>query len=191
MQVLPVFGIHQFRSLVIALMFEILSGSAMCQTRSLQISTQDTELREQYEDRVAQMFESIRQDSGLPHLARIRRRHDLEQLVCTAAVNDANPSGNVAAELMYRTSDPRSPTKELEQIARFKDLEENPMPPWTRYAVPAWPATDTKSKRLVWWVGIGIYWSAFFEWFDNNLTDDRPYRNDWKKLVTSACRDVR
>jgi hypothetical protein len=29
--------------------------------------------------------------------------------------------------------------------------------------------------------------SAFWEFFDNNFTDDRPYRNGWKTLVTSQC----
>ncbi len=97
--------------------------------------------------------------------------------------------GNFPAALMYRTFDPGSVTEELQQIARFKDLSESE--PSARYAVAVWPETYNETKQRVYWVGIKIYDSAFWEFVDNNLTDDRPYRNDWKKLVAAPCREVR
>jgi hypothetical protein len=182
---------HRFNGLIVALMLGIFTGPARCQSGSPQIAPNDAKLRKQYEARIAQIFESIRRDGGLPKLARIHRRHDLEQLVCTAAVTGANPSGNFPAALIYRTPDPEPTTKDLEQIARFKDLQENPTPPWTRYSVAVWPAIDSESRQRIWWVGISIYTSALMEWVDNNLADDRPYRNDWKKFVAPDCRDTR
>jgi hypothetical protein len=173
-------------------MLALLTGSARCQSGTPQIAGNDAKLRQEYEGRVAQIFESIRRDNGLPKFSRINHRHDLEQLVCTAALNDVSPwDHNFPAASMYKTSDPQSTTKELEQIARFKDLEENPTPPSTRYAVAIWPAIDHESKQRVWWVGISIYASALMEWVDNNLTDDRPFRNDWRKLVAAPCLEVR
>ena len=88
---------------------------------------------------------------------------------------------------MYRTADPQSPADDLKAIANFKDIEENPIPPWTRYAIAVWPTED----RSAWWVGAGIYWSAMSEWFDNNLTDNKPYRNQWKDLVAPGCRSIK
>jgi hypothetical protein len=182
---------HRFHCMIVTSMFALLAGSARCQSGP-QIAPNDGKLRQQYEGRVAQIFESIRRDNGLPKFSRINHRHDLEQLVCTAAVNDASPWGhNFPAVSMYKTSEPQSTTKELEQIARFRDLEENPTPPWTRYAVAVWAGIDNETKQRVYWVGIKIYPSTLMEFVDNNLTDDRPYRNDWKKLVAAPCRDVR
>lgn len=193
MQLLTALGTHCLPgSGVVVLILGIVAGSARCQSGIPQIATKDANLRQQYEARVGQIFESIRRDNGLPKFSRINHRHDLEQLVCTAAVNHASPLGhNFPATAMYKTSEPQSTTKELEQIARFKDLEENPTPPWTRYAVAVWPAIDHDSKQRVWWVGISIYASALMEWVDNNLTDDRAFRNDWRKLVAAPCLDVR
>ncbi len=94
MQILARLGIHRVHGLrPVALTFAIFAGFALCQSGPPQITVLDTKLRQQYEGRVAHMFESIRKDNGLPKLARISHRHDLEQLVCTAALNDANPWG--------------------------------------------------------------------------------------------------
>ncbi len=177
--------------LVALALFGAFTGSALCQSGPAQFAANDAKLRKQYEGRVAQMFESIRKDAGLPRFARIRHRPDLEQLVCTAAATDTSPlRRNFPALLMYRTSEPGSATKELQDIARFKDILEDRASQWTRYAAAVWPAHDNQSKDPIWWVGIGIYESAMWEWIDNNLTDDRPYRNQWKDLVATPCRNV-
>jgi hypothetical protein len=190
MQGLGALGAHRFHGLVVTSMFAVLTASATCQS-SPQITASDAKLRQQYEGRVAQIFESIRRDNGLPMFSKISHRHDLEQLVCTAAVNDTSPwNYNSPGELMYKTSEPQTVTKELKSIARFQDLAGS-LPPSTRYAVAVWPGIDNETKQRVYWVGIEIYPSALMEFGDNNLTDDRPYRNDWKKLVATPCRDVR
>ena len=89
---------------------------------------------------------------------------------------------------MYRTSDPTSMTEELKSIARYNQVE---TPPNSRYAVAIWPGTDKETGRRIYWVGVEIYSSAFYEFIDNTFTDNRPYRNRWKEIVAPACRDVR
>jgi hypothetical protein len=149
----------------------------------------DPKVFEKHELHVAQNFESIRRKNGLPKLSRINRRHGLDQLVCTAALNDANPSGhNFPAALMYKTPDPASVTEELKAIAQFNQVE---TPPNSRYAVAIWPGTDKESGRRIYWVGVEIYMSAVYEFIDNTFTDNRPYRNQWKEKVAAPCRDVR
>jgi hypothetical protein len=149
----------------------------------------DPRIFERHERQVAQTFESIRRENDLPKLSRITHRQELDQLVCTAALNDANPSGqNSPAALMYKTSDPAAVTEELKSIARFSQVE---TPPNSRYAVAIWPRTDKETGQRIYWVGVEIYTSAFYEFIDNTFTDNRPYRNEWKKKVAPSCRDVR
>ena len=158
------------------------------------IALHPTEVRnpkilEKYERQIALTFESIRQENNLPKLSRIAHRQDLDQLVCTAALNDANPSGqNFPAALMYKTSDPASVNEELKSIARYNQVE---TPPNSRFAVAIWPGIEKETGRLVYWVGVKVYTSAFYEFIDNTFTDNRSYRNDWKKIVAPPCRDVR
>jgi hypothetical protein len=142
-----------------------------------------------YERQIAQTFESLRRENNLPKLSRITRRQELDQLVCTAALNGANPSGqNFPAKLMYKTSDPASVNEQLKSIAQYNQLE---TPPNSRYAVAIWPGTDKDTGRRIYWVGVEIYTSAFYEFIDNTFTDNRPYRNKWKEMVTPPCRDIR
>lgn len=144
---------------------------------------------EKYERQMAQTFESIRHQNNLPKLSRITHRQDLDQLVCTAALNDANPSGqNFPAALMYKTSDPASVTEELKSIARYNQVE---TPPNSRFAVAIWPGIEKETGRHVYWIGVQIYTSAFYEFIDNTFTDNRSYRNEWKKMVAPPCRDVK
>jgi hypothetical protein len=162
----------------------------------LRVSAQDTitpardpKIFDKYESQIAQTFESLRHENNLPKLSRITHRQDLDQLVCTAALNDANPRRhNSPAALMYKTSDPESVTEEMKSIARFNQVE---TPPNSRFAVAVWPGIEKQTGRHIYWVGVQIYPSAFFEFIDNTFTDNRSYRNDWKKLVAPSCRDVR
>jgi hypothetical protein len=149
----------------------------------------DSKIFEKYERQIAQHFESIRHENKLPKLSRIAHRQDLDQLVCTAALNDANPSGqNFPAALMYKTPDPESVTEELKSIARYNQVE---TPPNSRFAVAIWPGIEKETGRRIYWVGVEIYTSAFYEFVDNTFTDNRSYRNEWKKIVAPPCRDVR
>jgi len=92
------------------------------------------------------------------------------------------------AALMYKTSDPASVTKEFKSVALFHQVE---TPPTSRYAVAVWPGLDTETGRRIYWVGVEIYTSAFYEFIDRTFTDDRFSWGEWKKLVDPTCRDVR
>ena len=175
---------------VALLLQSLLSANAQDSVAPRPTEVRDPKIFERYERQLAQSFESIRRDNALPKLARITHRQELDQLVCTAALNDANPSGqNFPANLMYKTSDPTSVPDELKSIARYKDLLEPSID--SRYAVSIWPGTDKETGRHIYWVGVEIYPSAFWEFIDNNFTDDRSYRNQWKKMVAPPCRNVR
>jgi hypothetical protein len=178
------------RAVRIALpMLALFIANAQDSTAPRTTEVRDPKIFERYEGQVAQTLESIRRENDLPKLSRIARRQQLDQQVCTAALNDANPNGhNFPAALMYRTSDPTSMTEELKSIARYNQVE---TPPNSRYAVAIWPGTDKETGRRIYWVGVEIYSSAFYEFIDNTFTDNRPYRNRWKEIVAPACRDVR
>jgi hypothetical protein len=174
---------------VAALSLLLLSANAQEPGAPRTAPLRDPKMFEGYERQLAQTFESLRRENNLPKLSRITRRRELDQLVCTAALTEANPNGhNLPASLMYKTSDPTSVTDELKSIARFKDLADPSMD--SRYAVSVWPGTDKVTGRLVYWVGVEIYMSAFFEFIDNAFTDNRSYRNQWKELVAPSCRDI-
>jgi hypothetical protein len=174
---------------VALLLLLLLSAYAQESSAPRTTALRDPKVFEGYERQLAQTFESLRRENNLPKLSRITRRQELDQLVCTAALNDANPSGqNFPAKLMYKTSDPASRNEELKSIARYNQLE---TPPNSRYALAIWPGTDKDTGRRIYWVGVEIYTSAFFEFIDNTFTDNRPYRIQWKELVAPSCRDVR
>jgi hypothetical protein len=157
--------------------------------RSDPVESRDSKIFKKYEDQVAQIFESSRRANALPKLSRITHRQKLDQLVCTAALEDANPEGrNRPTHLMYKTPDPASVTLELKSIARYKDLDE---PSSNRYAVSIWPGTDKETGQRIYWVGVAIYPSAYYEFIDSNLTDDRFDRNEWKKMVAPHCRNIK
>jgi hypothetical protein len=171
------------------LLLSLLIANAQDPTPPRSTEVRDRKIFEEYERHLAQIFEMIRRENKLPKLSRISRRQELDQIACTAALNDANPYGhNSPAALVYATSDPTSVTEELESIARFNQVE---TPPNSRYAVAIWPGTDKENGQRIYWVGIKIYMSAFYEFIDNTFTDNRPYRNQWKEMVAPACRGVR
>jgi len=89
---------------------------------------------------------------------------------------------------MYRTGDLTVASQELIRIAAFQDNAGDP--PSTRYAVAIWPVNSGDPGSHIVWIGIVMYPSAFWEFIDKHFTDDRPYRNDWKKLVAPACRNT-
>jgi hypothetical protein len=171
------------------LLLSLLSANAQDHTAPRPAEARDPKIFERYEFQVAQTFESIRRENDLPKLSRITRRQELDQLVCTAALNDTNPSGqNLPAKLMYKTSDPASVTEELKSIARYNQVE---TPPNSRYAVAIWPGTDKTTRGRIYWVGVEFCISAFYEFIDNTFTDNRPVRNQWKEMVAPSCRDIR
>ena len=97
---------------VVLLLLSLLSADAQEPSAPRTAAIRDPKIFEGYERQLAQTFESLRRENNLPKLSRITRRQELDQLVCTAALNDANPSGqNFPAKLMYKTSDPASATE--------------------------------------------------------------------------------
>jgi len=166
-----------------------LSTGAAAQASS---SARERRLRHQHEDEVARLFETIRARDGLPALTRIGRRESLEELVCSAASDDAPVwRENRPGALMYRTDDPAKPTPVLERIAGYIDpLQTKDQPNITRYAVAVWPTSSRESGQPVYWVGVQVYNSAWWEFIDNNLTDNRSNKDQWRKLVTPTCHGV-
>ena len=121
------------RSRVALALLALLSANAQDAVAPRRTEVRDPKIFEGYERQIAQTFESIRRGNALPRLSRITHRQDLDQLVCTAALDDASPyGGNSAGDLMYKTSNPASVTPELKSIAQFDLLE---TPPNSRYAV--------------------------------------------------------
>ena len=159
------------------------------QTRT---GAQDRSLRRKQEDEVARIFETFRAKDKLPPLARIAHRKSLEELACSSAsVGSAVWGQNSPGAVMYKTDNAALPNQDLEHIAGFKDLVEGKNEPrFTRYAVAVWPSSNRESGRQVYWVGIQVFESAWWEFVDKTFTDDRSYRNEWKKVVTPSCRGV-
>jgi hypothetical protein len=149
-------------------------------------------LRRTYEENVARLFETIRAKQELPPLMRIMHRQSLDELVCSAASLDEPVwKNNSPGALMYRTQDPGAENADLDEIAEFRDLaQQKGQPTFTRYAVSVWPASKKDDGRPVYWVGIQVYMSAFWEFIDNNFTDDRSSRDEWRSLVTPPCRST-
>ena len=166
----------------------LLSAKAQRPVSPRPTEARDSKIFERYERQVAKSFESIRRENNLPKLSRITRRQELDQIVCTAALNDTNPLGqNFPARIMYKTRDPASVTEELKSIARFNEAEG---PLNSRYAVAIWPGIDKETSHRIYWVGVEIDASAFYEFIDNTFTDNRPYRNQWKDMVAPLCRSI-
>jgi hypothetical protein len=180
-------GAGSFRFALLLLLSLVSAAYAQDSDAGRPIEDRNKKLFERYEDQVAQVFESIRLEKGLPKLTRILRRRDLDQLVCTTALNDAGEPYELAGGSMYKTSDPVSVTDGLKSSAEFNHPY---TPPSSRYAVAIWPGTDKESGKRTYWVGIHVYPSAFAEFIAYTFTDSRPSRNSWKKLVAPACRGV-
>lgn len=152
------------------------------------------------EDSVAKQFLDIRKAAKLPPLTRIKNRSQLRQMACTAAVKGRYKQWGTA---IFKSNDPTTPNALLEQMARFDaPLQKAPtvrtdasvgtfrtggMPPIKRFAVAIWPS----QMKDEYWVGIGLYWSAGWEWFDLHLTDDHYYGNLWKKSIAAECNKVK
>ena len=149
------------------------------------------------EDSVADQFAAIRKSSGLRPLSRIKNRSQLRKLVCTAAIN--GKGFDKWGAIYYETSDLSTPDTRLEQLAKFDAPQQKAptvitdaavnayrtggMPDIERFSVAVWPS----KTRNAYWVGIGLYWGATWEWVDLHLTDDMYYRNEWKKSIAPEC----
>ena len=133
------------------------------------------------------MFASIRAEAHLPSLKRIRYRTDLQELTCTAAERDHLLDNRWT----YKTYDPSLPSAKLRRVA-FTPVDSGGEPPVARFAVAVWPLVGTGTTgKPTFVVGLGVYMSAWWEFFDNTFTDDVFYKNDWKRDVSSGCKQAR
>lgn len=152
------------------------------------------------EDSLATQFLNMRKAAGLRRLARIKNSYQLRQMVCTAA---AKGQFKQWGTVIYKTDDPTTPDPLFEQMVRFDAPQQKPptvltdgsvgtfrtggSPKIERFAVAVWPSP----LQGVYWVGVGLYWNAGWEWFDLHLTDDHYYGNLWKKNIAAECKDAR
>jgi len=152
------------------------------------------------ENSVAAQFTSIRKTAGLHKLSRIKNRPQLRQMICTAATTGQFKQWGAT---FYETTDFTSSNPSLEQMATFDAPHQKPLPVTTdasvgtyrtggmpnirRFAIAVWPSKVPNA----YWVGVGLYWNAGWEWFDLHLTDDYYYGNLWKKSIATECRNIR
>ncbi len=144
------------------------------------------------EDALAKQFVELRERAKLRPLIRIRRRVELAQLACTAAVQD-KPSpilsvSNIYNLTSYRTDTPES-NQTLEEVALFD--AKVPDPTTQRFSIAVWPPKGTDSRPGAYWVSIGLFASGGAEFFADHFTDGAFYKNDWKKFVSPECREVK
>jgi hypothetical protein len=139
------------------------------------------------EDQVARLFEHIRAEANLPHLKRIRHRPELEQDICTSALNGERSKH---ASAFYVTTDPESSVPELTRIASSNPVDRyHPGRPINeRYAVAVWRMKDPQTGSAGYWVGVGLYGSAVGEFVDCHFTDDVHYCGKWKEAIARPCR---
>ena len=136
------------------------------------------------EDQIAKTFISIRADAHLTRLTRIKYRVDLQGWTCTAAERDSS-----LYPWIFKTDDPLSDPR-LRRRALTEESKGGPNS--ARFAVAVWPARESPSSaKEAFWVGINMYWTAWWEFFDHTFTDDLFYRNDWKQGVSPACKNAR
>ncbi len=144
------------------------------------------------EDTLAKQFVELRKKANLRPLIRIRRRLELAQLACTAAVQ-GKPSpllfvSNIHNLTSYRTDTPEN-DETLRKVALFD--AKLPAPAIQRFSIAAWPPNATDSRPGAYWVTVGLFVSGGAEFFADHFTDGAFYKNDWKEFVSPECRDVK
>ena len=95
-----------------------------------QLKVQSAKFRDPVkEDEVARIFENARKQAGAKPLARIKFRDEVQEIVCTAALNDRVPMYSTGlpalggdakrhpASLLYKTAQPSRVTGEMETLA--------------------------------------------------------------------------
>ena len=177
----PLLGRPLCRGLLIALVLAPTSPFGRLMASPQQYAVEPVEsVVKPIEDDVARLFSEVRASKNLPRLSRIGKRTDLRQQTCSAAGANRSPGsaatfGTNTILTFYKISSPSVATSELSWIASV-DREE-----YKRFSVAVWPVEPSESSLPEYWVGIGLYLSAFLEFIDNTMTDDAPRRNDWKK----------
>jgi hypothetical protein len=156
----------------------LLSTSAIAQLKEQAKKLRDPAA----EDAVAKLFENAREQSGAKKLGRIRYQEQAQALACSAALGAKSPRGtnSWASFGLYKTAVPTQVSDEITRLASAGKTGYSP----SRYAVAVWRSASDNSE---YWVEIRLYSSAAAEFFEDYLTDEMFYRNDWKKLVLPEC----
>lgn len=132
------------------------------------------------EDKLANLFVSIRAKAKQPPMTRIKWDRDLQQAVCTSAL-EGRSFYNI-----YDTEDPLAVSTQLQRAATDKH------PSQVRYAIAVWPDPQSLGQgHRRYWIGIWTYTSAFSAWVDAHLTDEVSYRRDFRKSIAPACRKIK
>jgi hypothetical protein len=156
----------------------LLTALLFAASQQIPVSTQQPKIGQvmperdkEKEDWVARLFEHIRAEANLPHLKRIRHRPQLEQDICTSALNGDHSKRGSA---FYVTTDPESPAPELTKIASSnpQDRYHSGKPIYERYSVAVWRTKDPQTGNASYWVGVGVYGNAVGEFVDCHFTDD-------------------
>ena len=135
------------------------------------------------EEEVVSMFRAIRGELGGKQLSWIKRRHEIQQLTCTAALIDRTMHS--PRTLIYKTTNIADINSELRQLAtQDKDGSSG----IRRFSVAVWRKRPQSAAPEEYWVGVGLYRSAGGEWFESHLTDEGSYSKRWKTLVVHECR---
>jgi hypothetical protein len=145
------------------------------------------------EDTLAKRLVELRKKANLRPLIRIKRRVELVQLACTAAIQ-GKPSplifvSNIHHLTSYRT-DATESDRTLEKVALF-DAKFPDSSSLQRFSIAVWPPKGADSRSGVYWVSVGLFVSGGSEFFENHFTDGAFYKNDWKEYVSPECRDVK
>jgi hypothetical protein len=90
-------------------------------------------------------------------------------------------------EQMAKCDVPRQTPPTVLTDASIGTFRTGGMPKIERFAVAVWPA----QLKDEYWVGVGLYWSAGWEWFDLHLTDDLYYADSWKKNIAAECKEAK
>ena len=140
------------------------------------------------EDQAAKLFEIIRADAKMPQLFRIKHRDSLEQGTCTTALTGLATHFPSATFAVYKTAHPELVSPELKNVATLAGFHLSNASDFTRYSVAVWRAKTLRTGEAAYWVGVGLYWGAAAEFFDEHFTDDLYTRNEWKKRIAPECR---
>jgi hypothetical protein len=160
---------------------------AQQQTGSGHPSTQNSSAIGHAQDAVSKAFEDARQNAKLPKLRRTTAPASQRAYACDAAKTGkprllAELSLKTNSFVTYKTTTPEAPTSELTQLAQKNGSY------FKRFSVAAWP--DNSGTDREFWIIVQLRGSAGSEFFENHFTDAIEWRNDWKKEVAPACKNI-
>lgn len=143
------------------------------------------------EDTLARAFTTARAQAHLRPLTRIADRPLLRQIVCSAAAGKPSEPTLVkesqADGALFSLTGLTHLPADIQRVAEYDDRSSARGRRITRFSVAAFTSPIDPS---VVWVGIGLYWSRFTEYFALHLTRSYYPINPERDIVP-ACRSVR